>query len=77
MIVSKDINPERDVYYLGAKVLEIMNKSKSVEQDFFDVFQQLTLREKISVNLYTLTLDWLFLLGAIKKNSKGDLQKCF
>ena len=41
------------------------------------VFQKLNAREEVSINLYTLTLDWLFLIGAINKTSKGDLQKCF
>ncbi len=77
MIVSKDINPERDVYYLGAKVIEIMDKQQNNEQDFFDVFQRLNKQENVSVSLFTLTLDWLFLAGAINKTDKGDLQKCF
>ena len=27
MIISKDTNPEKDYYYLGAKVLEIISKA--------------------------------------------------
>ncbi len=44
---------------------------------FFDIFQKLNETEKISINLYSLILDWLFLLGVIRKNKKGTLEKCF
>lgn len=77
MIVSSDINPERDVYFLGAKVIEIMDVLQSRQLDFFEVFQSLNKNEKVSMGLFTLTLDWLFLAGVINKTNKGDLEKCF
>ena len=77
MIVSKDINPERDVYYLGAKVIEVISITESKKVNFFDVFEQLNTSEKISINLFTLTLDWLYLIGAINKSEKGNIVKCF
>lgn len=76
MIVNKDIHPERDVYYLGAKVIEILADHRSQKFDYFEVFGELKATEKISVNLYSLVLDWLFIIGAIRKNDK-DLEKCF
>jgi len=76
MIVSKDINPERDVYYLGAKVIEIISKEAAVI-DFFDIYKKLNTSEKVSMNLYALTLDWLYIIGAIESSEKGHIQKCF
>jgi len=76
MIVSRDIHPERDVYYLGAKVIDILDAQNNQKFDYFDVFGKLRATEKISVNLYALVLDWLFIIGAIKKNDKY-LEKCF
>ncbi len=76
MIVSKDTRPERKLYYIGALALEIIKSSPEKEIDFFNVFQQVNEREKISINLFTLTMDWLFLLGAIN-NNKGCIKKCF
>lgn len=76
MIINKDINPEREIYYLGALVIDILDKSPKSKIDFFDAFQQLNEQEKVSMNLFSLTLDWLFMLGAI--NSKnGYVEKCF
>jgi ABC-3C biological conflict system middle component len=77
MIISKDINPERDFYYLGAKVIEIISQEKDRKVDFFYIFEKINISEKISINLFTLTLDWLYLIGAIDKPEKGKIVKCF
>lgn len=77
MIISKDINPERDFYYLGAKTIEILSSTDEEKMDFFSVFDALKSSEDISLNLFTLTLDWLFIIGAIDKSNKGYIVKCF
>lgn len=77
MIVNKDINPKRDVYYLGAKTIEILSAEKNKVVDFFDVFQKLNASEHISINLFILTLDWLYLIGSIEELQKGKIVKCF
>ncbi len=76
MILGKDIHPERKLYYLGAQVLGILKKSSKSELDFFYIFQILNESEKVTIKLFTLTLDWLFLLGAIESH-KGNIKKCF
>jgi hypothetical protein len=77
MIVSKDINPERDFYYLGGKTIEILSSTNEEKMDFFEVFEVLKTTEDISLNLFTLTLDWLFIIGVIDKSIKGYIVKCF
>jgi len=76
MILGKDINPQKNIYYLGAVVIEVLRLSDSEQHDFFDLHQQVNRKIKISLNLFTLTLDWLFLLGLIK-NSNGSIYRCF
>lgn len=77
MIVNKNINPERDLYYLGGKVIEVLNSFTKNEIDYFDLFITVNKSNKISLNLYSLVLDWLFILGVIKKGNKGLIIKCF
>ncbi|MDR1747873.1 MAG: hypothetical protein LBR47_02305 [Spirochaetaceae bacterium] len=77
MIVSKNTHPERDLYYLGAKTIEVLNSSIQEEWDFLDLFAEVNTREKISLNLFSLVLDWLFILGVIRLNEKGEIRKCF
>lgn len=76
MIITNDINPEKDIYYLGALVLEVLKESNSKQVDYFDTFQALNRKEKVSINLFSLILDWLFLLGAVKSNQRF-IVKCF
>lgn len=77
MIVNKNINPERDLYYLGGKVIEVLNSHKKNEIDYFDLFLSVNKSNKVSLNLFSLVLDWLFILGVIKKGNKGLIIKCF
>ena len=77
MILGKDINPKKQIYYISALVLNELKNTDNTEFDFFDVFNSLKLIENdITVNLYSLSLDLLYLLGAIKKD-KNRLIKCF
>ncbi|MFT6138739.1 MAG: hypothetical protein ACJAUJ_001834 [Salibacteraceae bacterium] len=77
MIVNKNTNPERDLYYLGGKVIEVLNSFTKNEIDYFDLFLSVNKSNKVSLNLYSLVLDWLFILGVIKKGNKGLIIKCF
>ncbi len=76
MIVGKDIQPEREIYYLGALLIEILKGFPQKNIGFFDVYQKLNEDRKVSMKLFTLTLDWLFLLGVIDCN-RGKIEKCF
>lgn len=77
MIVDKNTNPEKDLYYLGGKVIEILDSSAQREFDYFELHQGLSNQQKISINLFFLVLDWLFILGVIKNGSEGTIKKCF
>lgn len=77
MIVSKDTNPEKDLYYLGAQVLEVLSFTETVEVNYVEIFLILKAKMQISNNLYALSLDWLFLLGAIDISAEGNIRKCF
>jgi hypothetical protein len=77
MIVNKNTSPERDLYYLGGKVIEILDLSSNTEFDYFELYADLSKNQSISINLFSLVLDWLFILGVIKKGNKGLLEKCF
>lgn len=77
MIVSQDINPERDFYYLGAKVIEIISYTENADVDFFETYEKLNISENVSITLFALTLDWLYLIGAVSKSVKGGIVKCF
>lgn len=76
MIIGKDIKPERQIYRLGALLLEVLQDTTNRNIELFDVFEQANSREPVSMNAFILALDWLFLLGAIT-NDGGRIVKCF
>lgn len=77
MIVNKNINPERDLYYLGGKLIELLDNSGKKEFDYFELYSDLNNDNNISINLFSLALDWLFILGVVKKGNNGLLEICF
>lgn len=76
MIVNKDIHPERKIYYLGALVIDLLKQLPSDEIDFFTAYQKLNDVEKVSMEIFSLTLDWLYVLGVID-GKNGYIKKCF
>ncbi len=76
MIVSKDIKPERHLYRLGALFIDIFDKIPEKRIETFNLFEKINQSETVSLNMYFLTLDWLFLLGAITITN-GLIEKCF
>lgn len=76
MIVNKDSNPEKEVYHLGGLLIEVLSESTDIKTDFFQAFQALNKKMKVSMGLFTLTVDWLFLLGTIKSDGKY-IEQCF
>ena len=77
MIVTNNTNPDRDLYYLGGKVIEVLISNDSNEVDYFDLYQKVNNELSISINLYTLVLDWLFIIGAVINAENGLVRKCF
>jgi hypothetical protein len=77
MIVNKDTNPERNLFYLGGLILGVLSETTDKKLvDFFDVFQRLNEIEKVSISLFSLALDWLYLIEAVDLID-GDVKKCF
>jgi hypothetical protein len=69
MILGRDTSPERQLYYIGALILETVKAHKS--PDFFSIYSELKRRDNISFILFISALDWLFILGIIKLHDGG------
>lgn len=76
MIINKNTNPQKDLYYIGALLIDILNDSRQQKIEFFKIFQILNEKEKISINLFVLAIDWLFLMKIVDFK-KGEVIKCF
>ena len=76
MIVGKDVHPERKIYCWGAVVIDCIHQYENVDITYFSLYEELKTTNDISINIYSLTLDWLFLLGVIDGDN-GIIKKCF
>lgn len=77
MIVSKNISPERDLYYLGSILIDIFQSKNIKEIDYIELYSSFKEKSDIGANLFLLTLDWLFILGLIKNSDNGKIKRCF
>lgn len=77
MIIDKNINPERDLYYLGGILIDILQDKNNKEVDYMDLFTSINNKQEITINLYSLTLDWLFIIGLVAKGKNGKIKICF
>lgn len=77
MIIDKNINPEKDLYYLGGLLIDVLSKKKNSEIDYLELYRLFNQKQNVTINLYSLTLDWLFISGIITKGENGKIKKCF
>ena len=77
MIIDKNINPERDLYYLGGILIDVIENNNIKEVDYIDLYSLFKVKKDVTINLYSLTLDWLFILGLVTKGDKGKIKICF
>ncbi|EOX3352232.1 ABC-three component system middle component 6 [Vibrio cholerae] len=77
MIISKNINPDKDLYVIGAHIIDVLKSTKGKSIDYFELYQKLKNHIDVSMQLFSLSVSWLFLLGVIDKNGEGRITKCF
>lgn len=75
MIVTSDISPEKNLYFLGGKILELLPQEEPI--DSLMMFEYLRENYRISFPLFMYTLDWLYLADLIDLTQNGDIKKCF
>ena len=79
MIVDRDTHPNRNILYIGAKVLKAIQSHRFGVIPMLDLFEKTLEMDEFSMSFddFMLSLDWLFLLGTIEHNEEGDVVKCF
>jgi len=74
MIVPDNIHPEQTIYFNGAFVLEIIQENRVM--DILDLYRQATAGHEMSMPVFVLCLDWLFILNLVKLNEHGKVELC-
>lgn len=76
MILNKDINPEHSLYFIGSLIINELIRSDDKNFDFLEVYRGIRDNHPITMNIFTLSLDWLFVNGVVDIK-KGKIEKCF
>lgn len=66
MIINSERNPNLSLYYLGSLVLDILLKNGNIELEELFNRTQKTLSKELHIDFFYYTLDWLYLLSAIR-----------
>ena len=76
VVLPIDVSPKESLYYIGGVALKIIKKNgKSI--GFVDLFSELNKELSVSVSLFVLVLDWLYMVEAAIVGDDGEVRLCF
>ncbi|SJM94350.1 conserved hypothetical protein [Crenothrix polyspora] len=75
MLIPDNIHPEQTIYFNGAYVLKAIQEHRVM--NFLDLYIETKTEQDMSMPVFVLCLDWLFLLNLIKLNDSGKVELCF
>ncbi|MCU0286119.1 MAG: hypothetical protein MUF15_06935 [Acidobacteria bacterium] len=74
MLIPDNIHPEQTIYFNGSFVLRAIQKHHVM--DMIDLYIQTISEREMSMAVFVLCLDWLFLLGLVTLNKQGKVELC-
>ena len=74
MLIPDNIHPKNTVYYNATFVLEALKKRSPIT--VLDLYVEINSTHEMSISLFILCLDWLFLLGLVSIDEEGRIKQC-
>ena len=74
MLIPDNIHPEQTIYFNGSIVLKILQKHHAI--DFIELFIEAKAEREMSMPVFILCLDWLFLLNLIILDDERKVKLC-
>jgi hypothetical protein len=74
MLVPDNIHPEQTIYFNGAFVLKAIQENRVM--DMLDLYINTMAKREMSMPVFALCLDWLFLLNLVTLNDHGKVELC-
>ncbi len=74
MLLPDNIHPEHTVYYNGAFILEVLQNNRVIS--ILDLYLNTKNKHDLSMPVFILCLDWLFLLNLIAFDENGKIILC-
>ncbi len=80
MILPQDITPEKSMYVMGSRIIQLLNNEPHKVVDPKLVYDKyiITYPEvKITYNYFLYAVDWLYILDAVELTSNTGIKKCY
>jgi len=74
MLIPDNIHPQQTIYYNGSFVLKSLQLNQ--EMDFLELYITVISECEMSMPVFVLCLDWLFLLNLVTFNDQGKVALC-
>ena len=74
MLLPDEIHPELTVYYNGQYVLKTLQENRSIK--LLDLYAQSSAKKSMTMQVFVLCLDWLYLLGVAEFRAEGEIVLC-
>lgn len=74
MLLPDNIHPEQSLYYNGAFVLQTLREQRAM--DLLDLYAHTQEHRRMSMPVFVLCLDWLYLLNLVCLNEQGGVELC-
>jgi hypothetical protein len=72
MLIPDNIHPEQTIYFNGAFVLKVIQKHRV--ENMLELYIKTKAEWEMSMPVFVLCLDWLFLLNLIMLNDSGKVE---
>ncbi|PLX85360.1 MAG: hypothetical protein C0617_04625 [Desulfuromonas sp.] len=74
MLLPDNIHPDQSIYYNGAFVLQALREERAL--GLFDLYARTQKLRQMTMPVFVLCLDWLYLLNLVSLNDRGDVELC-
>jgi hypothetical protein len=74
MLIPDNIHPEQTIYFNGAFVLKVIQENRA--EDLVELYLKTKSNKEMTMPVFLLCLDWLYLLGLIKIDQAGKVKLC-
>ena len=73
-MLPDNIHPEQSIYYNGAFVLQALRERRVM--DLLDLYLDTQKYRQMTMPVFVLCLDWLYLLNLVSLNEQGGVELC-
>lgn len=74
MLIPDNVHPDETIYYNGSLVLKVLQQYKAI--DFLELYAKASQERKLSISVFILCLDWLYLIDLITIGDNGKVSLC-